>query len=84
MAKQGKRKVFLAFLDLRKSFDRVDRGILWKRLEQLGFNNIIIRLFKNLYDGMRKKCVINNITETGCVESKMGVRQGCVLSPTLF
>ena len=27
---------------------------------------------------MRKKCVINNITETGWVESEMGVRQGCV------
>ena len=32
----------------------IDRSILWERLEQLGFNNIIIRLFKNLYDGMRK------------------------------
>ena len=33
---------------------------------------------------MRKKCVINNITETGWVESEMGVRHGCFLSPTLF
>lgn len=75
--------IWTLFIDLKAVFDNVDRAKLWDILEEKGIN-------KNLTWRMRK---IYEITESSVrgkegnskdFRIKKGVRQGCVLSPTLF
>lgn len=80
---KDREKVYLAFLDIEKAYDRVNRGILWELLEHLGFGSKAVNILKSLYQNTRAKFSLGNI-ETDWVESKKGVRQGCILSPLLF
>lgn len=81
--KKKKKKGYLAFIDLRKAFDRVWRTGLWKCLPDLGIGNETIRILEQIYDNIRKMVEINS-TKTDWFSSKIGVRQGCVMSPLLF
>lgn len=75
---------YIAFLDLRKAFDSVPRGRLWRMLgEVYGVEERLRRAIKSLYS----ICECN--VRTGCRNEKWfevgtGVRQGSVLSPLLF
>ena len=73
----------MAFLDLEKASDGVNRNQVWQILNRRGTPNHLIEVIKSLYrntsiqiDTGRKildKIYINQ-----------GVRQGCSLSPALF
>ena len=78
-----KRKVHLAFMDLQKAYDSVDRGILWKKMEQLGFGGKFLEAIKAMYKGDFVTCMTNGVT-TNPVYLGRGLRQGCSLSPILF
>jgi hypothetical protein len=81
---KGKReKVYLAFLDIEKAYDRVDRETLWKVLRRVGYSEKVVGIIRSLYRETRAKFKIGNI-ETDWVHSVRGVRQGCILSPLLF
>ena len=77
------RKGYIAFIDIRKAYDRVDRDCLFKVMEQLGipekFRNIII----DMYTNTKMKFILGDI-QTEWVHCNRGVRQGCCLSPLLF
>ncbi len=45
--KREKKKIFLALLDITKAYDRVDRGILWKIMEQMGVHDKLLNLLIN-------------------------------------
>ena len=77
------RKTYCCFIDLRKAYDRVWRTGLWKRLWDEGIRGKIWRVIKNLYD-KTKSCVLVGGDRTDFFDVEIGVRQGCVLSPTLF
>ena len=72
-----------AYVDLRKAFDSVDRDVLWKLLELRGMPPHLIGLMSALYSETVSavRCG-SRISEFFPVRS--GVRQGCVLAPTLF
>ena len=53
-------------------------------MTEMGFCGKLVGLLKNLSTDMRKKGIINGDHETSWVDSEIGVRQGCVLSPILF
>ncbi len=56
---------------------------LWKRLEALGLSEKMVRRFKNLHNGHRRKVkTTDGLTEW--TDYRTGVKQGCVLSPLLF
>ncbi len=56
---------------------------LWKRLEALGLSEKMVRRFKNLYNGHRRKVkTLDGLTEW--IDCRTGVKQGCVLSSLLF
>ena len=82
MKKEGK-KVYMAFLDIEKAYDKVNRSILWKVLERCGMSEKIVNIIKSMYVNTRGKYALGEL-ETDWVKSVKGVRQGCILSPLLF
>jgi len=75
--------LYVAYVDLKSAFDSVDRAALWKALRSTGVPQIILDLIKDLYTGTQSRVrVKGHLSEPFCTIS--GVRQGCVLAPTIF
>ena len=81
--KSLKLKTYIAFLDLSKAFDRVWRDGLFFQLWQNGIQGKVWRLLRNLYKNVENKVLFNSF-ESDWFEQEFGVKQGCILSPTLF
>ena len=73
----------MAFVDLSKAYDSVDRTILWGKLSKFGFGGNFLSTLKAIYNGDTIKAVVNGVT-TGPIYLGRGLRQGCSLSPLLF
>ena len=78
-----KKKTHLAFLDLAKAYDSVDRNVLWEKLRKLGFGGNFLKSLQSMYKGDYVTCQTNGAT-TNPVYLGRGLRQGCSLSPILF
>ena len=81
--KLEKKDTFACFVDAKKAFDTVNRDCLWYKLLKIGIHGHILSAIKSLY--MSVSCTVrinDNFTEWFNVNQ--GVKQGCVLSPTLF
>ena len=78
-----KKKTHLAFLDLAKAYDSVDRAVLWGKLRKLGFGGKFLKSIQSMYEGDYVTCQSNGVT-TNPVYLGRGLRQGCSLSPLLF
>ena len=78
-----KKKLYYAFVDLEKAFDRVPREVVRWALRKLGGDEWLIRTVMALYT---EACTVVR-TDAGLNESfevKVGLHQGSVLSPLLF
>ena len=75
--------VYFAFMDLEKAYDRVDRVAMWNVLRLYGVDGKLLDAVKSLYVDS-KACVRvgNGMSEWFPV--RVGLRQGCVMSPWLF
>ena len=81
--KTGKDKLYICFVDFRKAFDKViHTGILYKLLQHT-HNGIFYQILKSMYSD-DKLCVKVEDKMTNFFKYEVGVRQGDVLSPTLF
>jgi len=61
----------------------VKREIMWLTLQEYGIPRKIIQIIKIFYDGF--KCKISHEGKlSDFIEVRNGVRQGCILPPTLF
>ena len=78
-----KKKTHLAFLDLAKAYDSVDRDVLWGKLRKLGIGGKFLKSLQSMYKGDYVTCKMNGAT-TNPVYLGRGLRQGCSLSPILF
>ena len=77
------KRLYMAFVDLEKVFDRVPRKVIWWALRKLGVEEWIVRLVQGMYANARSRvCVGEGYSEE--FEVKVGVHQGSVLSPLLF
>ena len=74
---------FSAFIDMKKAFDWVDRDLLFLKLLQNGINGKFYDSIKSMYNNPLA-CVNLNGNFTSWFGTTHGVRQGDVLSPTLF
>ena len=76
-------KMYAAFIDLEKAYDKVWREDMWRTLATYGVSGRLLRAVKALYENSKARVrVEDELTE--CFEVRQGVRQGCPLSPWLF
>ena len=77
------KKLYFAFVDLEKVFDRVPRKVIWWAMRKLGIEEWIVRFVQAMYNNTRSRVRVNN-TYSDEFGVKVGVHQGLVLSPLLF
>ncbi|VDP51850.1 unnamed protein product, partial [Schistosoma margrebowiei] len=65
------------------AFVSVNRTTLWKRLRHYEVPKEIVNIIQNSYDGLNCK-ILHGAELTKSFEVKIGIRQGCLLSPFLF
>ena len=75
--------LYHVFIDFKKAFDRVWHAALWATMKHFNINANLIRMIQNLYDMATGTVYLNN-SIGDWFRTTVGVRQGCVLSPTLF
>ena len=75
--------LYIAFVDLTKAFDTVNRRLLWQLLAKFGCPPNFIKVLAALHDGMNATIVAGG-KESAPFEVTVGVKQGCVLAPIIF
>lgn len=75
--------VYCAFIDLEKAYDSVWREGMWKIAEHYGISEKIVELLRNWYVDV-SSCVRMDGGEGEWFPVTTGLRQGCVMSPSLF
>ena len=82
-AKEFQKNIYLCFTDYAKAFDCVDHNRLWKTLKEMGIQDHLTCLLRNLYAG-REAAVKTGYGAMDWFQIGKGVSQGCILSPCLF
>ena len=80
---QHQQDLYHVFIDFEKAFDRVWHAALWATMRKYNISTNLIQVIKNLYDKVTS-AVLFNSSIGDRFRTTVGVRQGCVLSPTLF
>ena len=80
---QHQQNLYHVFIDFKKAFDRIWHEALWVNMRKYNINASIIRAIENLYDKAQSAVLFNGSTGEW-FRTTVGVRQGCLLSPTLF
>ena len=80
---QQKLPTYCAFIDLQKAYDRVTTYGILKRIWDLGINGKFFNLLRNWYQNNKAAVLVEN-NQTEFFETKIGLKQGSVLSPILF
>ena len=81
--REFQKKIYFCFIDYAKAFDCVDHNKLWKILKEMGIQDHLTCLLRNLYSGQDGTVRTEHGTTDWFQEGK-GVRQGCILSPYLL
>ncbi|WP_419592639.1 RNA-directed DNA polymerase, partial [Thiolapillus sp.] len=79
---QHQQDLYHVFIVFKKAFDRVWRAALWATMKKYISTNLI-QVVKNLYN-KATSAVLFNSSIGGWFRTTVGVRQGYLLSPTLF
>ena len=74
----------LAFLDIRKAYDRVVRGVLWEQMKEAGYGGKMLRLIQRMYDENEGSFRLGGGNKGRRLGRSKGLRQGCIMSPFLF
>ena len=77
------KRLYMAFVDLEKAFDRVPRKVIWWGLRKLGVEEWIIRLVQGMYANAQSPVHVGE-GNSEKFKVKVCVHQGSVLSPLLF
>ena len=83
VVKNRKCKLFAAFIDFKKAYDTVSRDTLLERLKSLGINGFFLRNIASMYSKVEYKVKLSH-GDTQNINSNLGLKQGCPLSPMLF
>ena len=80
---QHQQNLFHVFVDFKKAFDRVWHAALWSTRKLYNINANLIKVIENLYS-KATSTVYYNGSVGEWFRTTVGVRQGCLLSSTLF
>ena len=80
---QHQQYLYHVFVDFKKEFDRVWHAALWATMNLYNINGNLIKLIQNLYNKATSAVYLNN-SIGDWFRTTVRVRQGCLLSPTLF
>ena len=75
--------VHMCFVDLEKAYDRVPQSILWGVLREYGVDGLLLRAIRSLYHRSQSLVRIAS-SKSDPFPVRVGLRQGCPLSPVLF
>ena len=80
---QHQQDLYHVFIDFKKAFDRVWHAALWATMKKYNISTNLIKVIKNLYNKATSAVLLNgNIGDWFLIT--VGVRQGYLLSATLF
>ena len=80
---QHQQNLYHVFIDFKKAFGRVWHAALWATMRKYNISANLVRTIEQLYDKATSAVQMNgSIGEW--FRATVGVRQGCLLSPTLF
>ena len=82
-AREFQKDIYFCFIGYAKTFDCMDHNKLWKILKEMGIIGHLTCLLRNLNAG-QEATVRTGCGTTDWFQIGKGVRQGCVLSPSLF
>ena len=82
-AREFRKNIYFCFIDYAKAFDCVDHNKLWAVLKEMGIQDHLTCLLRNLYAGQEATVRTGHGT-TDWFQIGKGIRQGCILSPSLF
>ena len=80
---QHEQDLYHVFIDFKKAFDRVWHAALWATMKKYNISTNLIQVIKNLYN-KTTSAVLFNGSIGDWFRTTIGVRQGCLLSHTLF
>ena len=80
---QHQQDLYHVFIDFKKAFDRVWHAALWATMHKYNIDANLITIIKSLYEKATSAVLYNGNTGDW-FRTTVGVRQGCLLSPTLF
>ena len=80
---QHQRNIYHAFIDFKKAFDRVWHEALWATMKKFNISRKLIETIQSLYKNAMSAVLVQGATGEW-FHTSVGVRQGCLLSPTLF
>nr|VZI09493.1 unnamed protein product [Spirometra erinaceieuropaei] len=75
--------LYSTFMDLTKAFDALNREELWRNMQKYGCPERSTQMVSQLHDGMAARVTDNGAVSKAFAETN-GVKQSCVLTPTLF
>ena len=82
-ARERRLQLHWNFVDFKAAFDTIWREALWKCMNASGVDRVMVGLIQSMYEQSECSVTVNgNITNWFKVGT--GVRQGCLLSPSLF
>ena len=80
---QHQQDIYHVFIDFKKAFDRVWHEALWATMKKYNMGQKLTNIIKQLY-AKATSAVIAQGSVGDWFKTTVGVRQGCLLSPTLF
>ncbi|KAK3893242.1 hypothetical protein Pcinc_002931 [Petrolisthes cinctipes] len=80
---QQQRELYHVFIDFKKAFDRVWHDALWATMKKFNIGKKLTHTIQQLYANA-SSAVFAQGTIGEWFHTSVGVRQGCLLSPTLF
>ena len=80
---QHQQDLYHVFIYFKKAFESIWHAALWATMKKYNISANLIPVIKNFYD-KATSAVLVNISIGDWFRSTVGVRQECLLSPTLF
>ena len=76
------RKLYVAFIDIEKCFDTINRTLLWSILEKNGIRGKMLQCLKSMYSNVCAR-IRHGSEVSSVIKCSLGVKQGDVCSPVL-